>query len=333
MMTRRLSTFFAQVIHEIFSRWRLLMPFFTVLPILLVGDLGGPKQVIFPEAGALGMIVCVLRYEEIGIQPWKLSVLPTLDALVGVAIARVQGIGLVGELIALAFVVLQLYLTQSRLFPLVSLTVLPVVFDITSLYYLASVAIISLFLALFSYLDRTSSTSTAKQGSIESTIPTQRSTPRQLSPVVYLSLFVTGATWMAIVTAHLPTYAMAPPLIVSSFEWLTDPRQHSMRGLKRRIISVTLATLLGDAAYLYAGHLAGTLIAVATITLVVYWVGDLHPPALAITLLPQLVGQHSLEEFAANILLGAIALYIFGYVILRLSTTAVHKLPVLGRDT
>jgi hypothetical protein len=134
---------------------------------------------------------------------------------------------------------------------------------------------------------------------------------------VLLSFVVMSVLWILVAWWTLPHAALAPPLLVSLYEWLSSPSVTASRYL-RRWITIAFAIIVGTIIH----QLSHDLIVVGAISLALTYLvmvvaKEIHPPTLAITLLPLIFPPSSPALRAAAVCLSVGILYGVGLVLPR----------------
>jgi hypothetical protein len=294
-----------------------LLPCLLAPPMLLAAELTGRPAVLVPPALALAFGVWVARRPEMLVSRWRIAVLPSAGAAIGLAATGVPGprwLVLVGTLSA---VVVLLQLTRTRIGPTVAAALLPVVFDLRGPEYLISVVVLCVLVA-----------ATARRP--------DRPAPLRAWPWPRVAVFwAAGAGWIALAEGvlGLSPIVVAPPLFVACLDFvLLDGR--AARGVRRSAL-LTVAGLVGGVAVarLPVPWLAGGLAVVAVVVLAAALAEPLGP-APTITLVPFVAGVEDPLPAAAAIGLGALALHLAAWALLACPRRAGAALrrpgPVVG---
>ncbi len=276
--------------------------------MLLVAQVSNHPSITFPEAGALAAIVFVIRQKAVLTRAYLIVTLATLDATAGVVATRVIRIAAVGEMAALALVLTEIYWLRSSLVPLISVTMLPVVFHITSPFYVLSVLVVTGTLTVVTTFENWF-TSKSAQGYSEGTESSGEAKDQSLE--VAFVFFCVGTLWIGATNLYLPLFFMAPPIFVSALDWLRNRRSESKFILTRSFL-LLFAASVGELGYQYLGHIPGSIAAFSLTLFVASWSGDLHPPLLAISILPQVVRPTQPILYISGVLAGTLVLYLGG---------------------
>ncbi len=281
------------------ARWAL--PLIVVVPMLGLASALGTSAIIFPEGAALAMGVWVL-----GLPGWTASrgrvlLLAPLCAAAGVAIVAVDMPSPLGEIAGVTFALLVLQVCDSRLAPALSAAALPIVFQIDEWSYpLAVLAICGVIAALWRLIHHPA----ARR--LDDALPERY--PWAVAAVAWLVV----VAWIVVggELLRLSVVVLAPPLFVSALEWLARGELAAGDGLRRWGLLVGAALAGASAAQLISvGWIAGAL--AVCVTLALMWgLTTPHPPALAIALIPQILGAPDAWSYTTSIAAGAAALYI-----------------------
>jgi hypothetical protein len=274
-----------------------------VVAMLLAADVAHARALIFPEGSALAVGVWVLMWRDWHTPRWHLVVVPVLCAVTGIAIERSALAFVPAALIVLTVEMGILVGARSRLAPALSAGLLPVVFGVSSWLYPVAVFAVGVVIAAFA--PRATGDSARRHGSFP------------LGEL--LPFWCVAAGWLALVGAVLPVThaAAAPPLIVSTLEWFLGGANSRRRAARRWLLIVGAALMGATMAWAISTDWPGGLVAVAVVMVVARAAGDLHPPLLAIALVPQVGGPHAPLAFTGAIALGAAALYALAAIVRR----------------
>jgi len=286
-----------------------LVPVGVVAVMLVVAKITGDSAVVFPEAGALAFITLSLRPKAIVNRAYLVVLLGTFDAGLGTLLDRAVLSPYLAEPLALAIVLAELYLFESPLVPLISITMLPIVFRIGSPLYILSVFVVSGALTLISYVRERKSVGPA-EGS--KSLNDSAGDGKEVSKLlIFGAFFVVATLWISISNAYLPLFFMAPPVIVSGLDWLMG-RKINSRFLLRRAGLMVFSAAVGEIAYRYLGHVTGSTLAFVTVLIFLRLLKDPHPPLLAFSILPQVVHPTDPVLYVVGIFSGVAVLYLLG---------------------
>ena len=288
------------------DRGRWALPLIIVTPMLGLASLLGTHAIIFPEGAALAMGIWVLGLQGWTASRWRVVALPPLFAAAGVALVDADLPRAVTEIGGVTIGLLMLAAFDTRLAPALSAAVLPIVFGISEWSYPTAVLVICVVLAALWRLIHH---------------PAGRRLDDML-PRRYPS-GVAAAAWLVIVgwilisgqLLELPAAVLAPPLFVSVLEWLGREQVSAGDGLRRCGLLAGAAAVGSVAAQIISiGSIAGIVAVCLTLALMRLLEAP-HPPALAIALIPQILGSPEPVPYTASIATGAAALYIAAFAI------------------
>lgn len=317
-----------------FPRW--LSVYLIVVPMTLVAQLAHRSDLIFPEAAAL-----TLGTWGGEAPPWnrslaQLVLLPPLAAAIGVGSVALHVPAEVAFITLIVGIPLVLYRLGSPLIPTISAGALPTLLQIGSPWFLVVVTVISVLLGLGMWggekwtlhrvATRSPSTSGGRDhGSTEGHDPVE-SEPAGLSPPPNsvpmasqsmrrraLGYFVgLSLVWTLIAFWTLPHAALAPPLLVSFYEWLSTQRKGLAR-YGRRWFTISAAFVVGTMVHqLSHDYVLSAILALTVTYLVMRLAHEIHPPTLAISLLPLIFPTTGTPSRAAAVCLAVAVLYGLG---------------------
>jgi len=282
-----------------------------VVPMLALASALGAPAIIFPEGGAMAMGIWTLALPGWAASRWHIALLPATAALLGVLLLRTGMPAQLAAILAAALALGLLQITDSRLGPTMSAAVLPIVFDVDELSYpLAVLVICTVIAAGMPWLSR-----------LRGPPPAPGDAVGRYPWEVILGALAAIATWRLIggELLTLPVAAFAPPLFVSALEWLGQRTCTLRRGLRRWALLVGAGLAGAIASELVAADwLAGTIAICATLALM-WLLRTPHPPALAIALIPQILGNSvDIADYTLEIAAGGGAMYLLVLAIDRL---------------
>ncbi len=270
--------------------------FGLTMAMLAVATLAKSTIPIFPEASALAVGCWVNRERRWVEKPWQIVVLVTVSSVVGVGLNHLATGLTVREILALTVVVSLLLVTGSPLSPSISAALLPVLLNIRSWFFVLAVFGLTLTVAI---------------GAGKKSEATGRGNKFIKADVIYL---LTGLAWIGISGLSHFSLLVIPPMMVVLYEWLTKPQPST--GLKLGIRQLGLlfsSALAGSIAARLLPRLpaaSGGVAVIVTIGLM-YLFNTRFPPAMAISLLPLLLGDLPVWEFPLYVLIdGAVFLFI-----------------------
>ncbi len=291
--------------RAIASRRRWPLVYVTVAPMLVLSTATRDANLIFPEAAAIAFGVLALRLPGWSRSPLKLALVPPTFAAVGVVIANAGLSRPVGVILAISLAVLGLQLVASRLAPSVSAGVFPVVFDVRSWMFPLTVLGLCGLLAVISGLER------SRARSADGYTAEAKAAEGRLPAAVMTVVWAVAVLWVLVAwpVLGLAAAAVAPPMIVATIEQTLSDTS-ALAGLRHWAVLVFAAA----EGALAMGHVptawGSGLLAVAAVLLTFALAGGLYPPALAIALIPQVLGTAvDPGKFVANIAVGAAVLF------------------------
>ncbi|RKP47781.1 HPP family protein [Pararobbsia silviterrae] len=271
------------------------------LTLFLLGGLAkialitGVLYLLFPELAALSYEVFVQPAGAWARAPFMLAVTPAVTAAIGTGLAQTMRYGLTSVAISIAAAVLIVRLMRSPIAPAVSAGFLPMVFGITSGWYPVSIAVVTCALAIASLIHRRARGAIAA-GPTEATHAASKfaGIAPPVRPEVWLPVFAAFlllAYGLATVTGL--RLVLFPPLVVIALELFAhaNARAWAKRPLVLPIVC-TIAASAGVAMLSLFGLGTVSVVTSLLIVMVTMRVLRLHfPPALAISLLPQMLAH------------------------------------------
>lgn len=268
-----------------------LLPCLLAVPMLLVAELAGRRDLIVPPLLAVAFGVWVMHRPDWVVSRWRILLLPVFAAATGLAATRLPGprwLVLVG---VLTVVLALLQATRCRIGPALAVGLLPVVFDIRSLAYLAAVAVLAAAVAL---------------------------TCGSVGPVAIVAwpwrrvgvfwLVVVGWTAVGLGVLALTPVVVAPSVLVAVLDF-TLVGGAARAGLRRCVLLVGAAAAGGASmAFIPAVTVAGTA-AVAAVVLLAAALAEPLAPALAVALVPFVAGVEAPLRIAVGLATGAVLLH------------------------
>ena len=280
------------------SRWAL--PLIIVAPMLVLARALGTSDIIFPEGAALAMGIWVLGLPGWTASRWRVLVLPPLCAAGGVLLVAADLPRDVAAIAGVTSALLLLAAFDSRLAPALSAAVLPIIFGIDDWSYPAAVlAICAVICALWGLVHHP-----AVQR-LDDTLPERYPWAVAIAAWIVIVVWILCSGWLL----QLSAVVLAPPLFVSALEWLGRGELAGSDGIRRWAL-LAGAALAGSVAVglISVGWVAGLLAVCVTLGLMRV-LATPHPPALAIALIPQILGTSEPLHYATSVAAGAAALY------------------------
>lgn len=297
--------------------------------MLLAVELTGRDALLFPEALALAFGVWVARRPEMIVSRWRIAVLPTVCAGIGVAATRVPGPWWLVAIGVLTVVVALLQLTRCRVAPALSAAVLPVVFDVSEPEYLITVAALCTLVAV----------TAGRRWPTGAGVDTGSSRVALAAwPWPRIAVFwMIGTAWIAVAAGMLalPPIVVAPPLLVATLEFVVGGSP-AASGMRRTALLAVAGAVGGLAlACIPVAWVAGTL-AAAAVALLALALSEPLGPALAVSLVPFVAGIPDPLLTGTGIGLAAAVLHLASWVALagwtRPSTPAARQQATGGES-
>jgi hypothetical protein len=139
-----------------------LLPCLIAPPMILAAEASGWEVLLFPEALSLAFLVWAERRSEVNGSRWRIGVVPTLCATLGIAATNIPAPRWLIALTVMGIALLILQLTRTRIAPAMSAAVLPVIFGEHGFAYLITVISVTVLLAVTAR--RTDDTSVSADG-------------------------------------------------------------------------------------------------------------------------------------------------------------------------
>ena len=293
--------------------WRLALLLLVVPVMLVVAQVAGTSNVIFPESAALSFGILIMATPTWRSGRWRHLVSISASAFLGFGLQAVHLPVLGAELVALTAVLFVLTLLRSEMFPSISAALLPIVFHVQSIVYPISVTTILVVVLLLDAI-------TARGA------PARTNERHPLEPSLTVTFWLAAVTWLVIgAFLHVPAPALAPPLFVSTMDLIFHPTTWRTLGTRWLIFAVaaatTAVTLVATDSVLIAG-MAGYVLALGLVVIL----RTPYPPALAMGIVPLIVVRSQLDLVAPLLVVGAVVLcglaWLYGHVMVRLWSKA-----------
>lgn len=307
---------------------RYFIALILILAMVVVAEITGEREIIFPEVAALVVGSWVLEK-----QPWKVSKiglvsLMTMCSVVGVVIVRYVNLGLTIEvLIGLAFAGLVLEVTKTTLVPIVSACVLPIVLRTETWIYPMSVFILTILIVsikcFIEHYGKCTIDEEVEQEIKEEIIKIETdSSFRKKELIKLLKIFITVGVLTYFSVKFNITLLIAPPLIVAFIE-LTNEHCKFRKRSKSLLLLFIVVALLGTMFRIGFNEYLGIPLWLCTIGLVVslficFEIFNMHfPPVAAIAVLPMLLTNKQVMFYPIQVAMGCfifivIAMFFFG---------------------
>lgn len=275
-----------------------IFPFKSVLGYALIFIMIGAslllnnKEVILPEMAALAIGGLIHKHPGWLAKPLHIFLLPSITAIGGFLING-MAVPLAAKLIlAITFVLLVLLVFKSALAPALATGLLPVITNVTSVYFIYSILTLTALLVVFMYIKR------------EAPQMPMASKRKPQDNILYL-LFISA--WILICAQNGWMYIAAiPPVLVVGFESLHKP-EYSFKMLYKQVLTLFLASFIGIASlYFFNSLLLVAAIDLVAVTLMLRLVSFKLTPAYATALLPMVLHNASPKYFYWQVLVMAI---------------------------
>ena len=314
------------------GRLGVLLP--SAFPLMLgtamagVAEATGDRSVLFPESAALAWGAWAMRRQDWRHLGPRLAITPALCAVCGVAATSLLPFRLTAELTALTAAVAVIAALRAQVGPALSAAVLPTVAGIRSWWYVLSVCVVAA-VVLGGTLARDRLVPSAPEG---------RSPPSGSGAGRLLITWTVSAAWLSVASGlALPPAASAPPLLASTFEWVNSGKRGDARTGSRLGVVLTVAWAAGA---VVAWHVrlpaASAAIALVIAAVVMRASRVMHPPAVAVALVPLVLGPPAawggLLAGACSVAVAVTVLYASGAAGLRLTARLRWPRPPSRRE-
>jgi HPP family len=287
--------------RRLVHRDRLLMEAVALLymvAIALAAQFSGSYYLLFPELGAVSHDVLTRPWGKWASQPARLVLTPAVGAVIGTLVTREFPYHVLSILLVVSLCLVLLALLKSNIAPAISAGTLPLVLDIKSWLYPAEimiglVALVSILL-LWQRRYRRSYQEAAEVSTMD--LDDLLETPANgITWALPFFLFLTVMAFCA--TASGLRFILFPPLIVIAYEMFAHPTSCPWAGKPVALpIACFLTSSAGWAAVVLFG--SGAIAAGCGMVsgIIVLRLLRIHmPPALAVGLLPLIIGSPSIK--------------------------------------
>jgi hypothetical protein len=255
------------------------------------------RDLIFPEGAALMYGIAVQQNPDWSSSRWRIVTLPPLCAVVGHLLAGVAEPPWVLEIAGVSAALVILGAVGSRLAPSLSAAVLPIVFGVHSWAYPAVVLLTCLVIAAWL---------TRRPAAVALAQPSSWPYRRTLGG----SVAICGWIVIAGPLLALPIAALTPPVFVSAIEWLNADDHAPSEGVRRALLLVSAAAIGSAASRIAPAEWIAAPSAVALILLAMRLLSCWHAPALAVSLIPGIVGGMPFVSLTLGTAAGVGVLYL-----------------------
>ncbi|QEM09319.1 hypothetical protein [Mucilaginibacter rubeus] len=246
------------------------------------------KEIILPEMAALA-IGCLIHQNSAWLaKPLHIFLLPSITAIGGFVINRLD-VNLPAKLIlAVMFVLLTLRVFRSGLAPALATGLLPVITNATSVYFIFSILTLTFILAISLY---------AKREALPAPMVSKRQRPQD--NILYI-IFVSA--WVLICAQNGWMYIAAiPPVLVVGYESM-HKEEYTFKMFYKQVICLSLAAYIGiQSLYFLNNLLLAALLDLVAVTLMLRLVSFKLTPAYAMSLLPMVLHHPSHQYFYWNV--------------------------------
>lgn len=271
------------------KKWMPLIFVFIFVEVMLsVSSIMKNPEILFPEASALAAGCWVFKEKRWMNSYRYICILPTLSASAAISLSRLPISLFLKESIALVLIVSVLHLLKSSIGPSISAALLPLVLGIQSWDYVFSVFFLTFVIMLGSmkYKNRTSDV-----------YQIEKQSKRKIVYSVFIVHFILLCYVLKL------KIGIIPPLIVVAFEWF-HKNDMTRSGARKQIILLTFAALIGTECHQIFpnSHLLSGFLSVLITFLLMFIFGVKVPPALAVSLLPLIIGDLPVWRFPLTVL-------------------------------
>lgn len=278
-----------------------LIAYFIIAVMIVASVIFKDKEIILPEMSALA-IGCLVYQNPVWLsRPLHIFLLPSLTAILGFFINRLDFSLAQKFILVLIIMVLILRLFKSNLAPALATGLLPIITNSTSYSFIASILSLTLLLSLSIKLMYK-----PEKGSAQSNLHHYK------NGILYMVFL---AVWILICSqAKLMFMAVIPPVIVVGYESV-NKEMYSFEVLKKQVGCLFLAAFVGTKAlYFLDNLLIVALIDVVAVSFILHLFKFKLPPAYAMALLPMVLRNISYNYFYLQVLI--LSVIIFGTVYL-----------------
>lgn len=286
---------------------RYLFGILMALVMVLVAELSGENEIIFPEICALTIGAWISEQ-----QPWmtnkrRIFILMTLAALFGVLVVRYMPVPLIFQVCTcFAFTGIILTALKTNFVPIISACILPVYLGTKSWIYPISVSLMALIIIIAQWIMEKN-----HLRPVNNFVPCEFCIKKQVIKWSKL-LLVFGLIALIPFKTH-QIYFLAPPLIVM-FTELSNPKSPIRKKVPYIVCLMTLASTIGCMMRFVLNIHLGlplslcTLIACLILFIILDKMQIFFPPAGAILLIPMILDEKLLLMFPIEVFFGALIL-------------------------
>lgn len=275
--------------------------------MVLLTDLSGNKEFIFPETGALCVGLWIVNKHVWRALKWQIPVIFTIAAIVGVCIVRYMPYPFWAQVETGFFAVAVLLMVfDASITPAISACLLPVLIGTNSWLYPTVVFVLTAILSVGQWVMERKHLRDVVDENPSFSIPSSR----VKLFVRWLIMMVLIAPILFVATKYEIPCVVVPPLIVTFVEF-----SNSASGFRNRpmFIYMTLfaAAILGDLAESGLHELCGlpqcvcAMVSVAAILYCFNRMDKFFAPAVAIVLLPMIISKEQVAWYVFYVAAGA----------------------------
>lgn len=308
---------------KIFRYERYIFATILICLMLLIAELSGEKEIIFPEIAALAIGAWISEKQIWESNKRKLFILVTLAALVGVLTVRyIHAPMIIQVLICYAFTGISLTVTETNLIPIISACILPVYMQTTSWIYPIAVSVMTLVIIGAQYLMEKFHIKPVNHYH-----PCNFDTKAQIKRWSKLLVVLMLLALVPMETRNI--YFIAPPLIVT-FTAFSNPANPVRKIPLKTFAVIMIAAITGAGArllinvYMHLPLMIAAILACVILFFSFEKIKTLFPPAGAILLLPLILNSNDLIFYPAQVTIGAAAVITLCYLLFP------AKLPETG---
>lgn len=303
---------------------RYLFGTLMALIMVLIAELSGEREIIFPEICALTIGAWISEQ-----QPWRTNkrrifTLMSMAALFGVLVVRYIPLPLIFQVcLCFAFTGIILTLLKTNFVPIISACILPVYLGTKSWIYPISVSLMALIIIIAQWVMEK-----FHLRPVNNFIPCEFDIKKQIIKWTKL-LLVFGLIALIPFKTH-QIYFLAPPLIVM-FTELSNPKSPARKKLYYIVGLMTFASCIGCLMRLILNIHLGlplslcTLLACLTLFAALNKLKIYFPPAGAILLIPMILDEKLLLLFPVEVFVGAVVLGYTSLILFRNKSSNTNK--------
>lgn len=287
---------------------RYVLALIVICFMVLLAQLAGTKEIIFPEIAALAIGAWVAEKQPWDVNKRRIFVLMTICSVIGLLITKYAAFPMLIQ-IALGFSIVSfiLFFARTNFVPVISACLLPILLKTDAWIYPLSVAVMSVLIITGQWLME-------KYGLKEKNIfipceVCQKDELIKWSKLLFLLAFI------ALLPIHFgKLFIIAPPLVVIFAEF--SNRESKLRNFPIKVIdlvglaaAIQVIMILVLNTYFHVPLLICTFIATVLMFFIFEKEDVLFPPVGAILLLPLLLNKNDLLLYPFEVMLGC-ALFI-----------------------